>query len=583
MGLLLSCSKAEPEINVSGDLSGAFPPARDVNIIPDFSSVGYHYGECEIPTVPAGISLNPPGYDSGTGLPLDATEMIQKAIDDCSAGKAVVLAPGTYRVSSPIYIDRSDVVLRGTRTATDSTRIYAVGNDIRDVIVVGKTGRKYECKWVVPPADLGGADQMSYYFPSIVTKSPMADIIGELTPCGRWYVTVKDASGFTVGDDVAVYHKVTQAWLDAIVDNSIAKWTASAFSGYYTRKVAAVDGNKVYLDAPVVMQIEDGSGTLESKGQLMRYSWDRVSEVGIEDISFESWYENSEKSRVYDGKENQLNPYFCSEDHAFTAIVFGPAVNCWVRNATAKSFTQSFVNMRAGSRNITVTGCHSYRPVSYITGSRRYAFHIAGELCLVKDCICEYDRHAYVTYARTKGPNAFVNCTAIENYDELGPHQRLGTGCLYDNVSVENSASGECSNRARLGILYASGTSGRSGHGWTGSNYVLWNCAAKSALRCTSDNVHGIYNYCIGSYGKKAQPADNPEDGTWYPERNVSSMSVTSRAADRINLNSVPEGSLNRPWWPQLCATGGYSHPESLYESQLQDRLSRRGTRFSNL
>lgn len=74
----LSCSKEEASSEYpAGD--GEIPyvyPAKNGDMIPDFSHVGYHYGEEEPPVLPVTkVLVAPVG---------DATEYIQKAIDGTS-------------------------------------------------------------------------------------------------------------------------------------------------------------------------------------------------------------------------------------------------------------------------------------------------------------------------------------------------------------------------------------------------------------------------------------------------------------------------------------------------------------------
>lgn len=76
------------------------------DMIPDFSRVGYRWGDRAIPDVAVVETLTPPS-DGG-----DATALIQQAIDRTQSG-AILLKRGVYRISGTIRINRSGIVLRG--------------------------------------------------------------------------------------------------------------------------------------------------------------------------------------------------------------------------------------------------------------------------------------------------------------------------------------------------------------------------------------------------------------------------------------------------------------------------------------
>lgn len=78
--------------------------------LPDFSFAGYHAGEDPIPDVPVVASVLDFGA-RGDGV-ADDTAAIQAAIDAAEPG-ARLMPAGTYRISRPLRIGRSNLVLRG--------------------------------------------------------------------------------------------------------------------------------------------------------------------------------------------------------------------------------------------------------------------------------------------------------------------------------------------------------------------------------------------------------------------------------------------------------------------------------------
>ena len=156
---------------------------------------------------------------------------------------------------------------------------------------------------------------------------------------------------------------------------------------------------------------------------------------------------------------------YTDEEHCWSAITVRSAEHCWVRNTVSHHFGYASVALSTGSKHVTVQGCKSYMPVAIVTGSRRYAFVISrGQMCLVRDCWCEYDRHQYVTGGRVCGPNVYLDCTAVHVLNDAGPHCYWATGCLFDNITTDGHLN--IQDRQNYG----------TGHGWTAATFVCWNC-----------------------------------------------------------------------------------------------------------
>ncbi|MBQ9820037.1 MAG: hypothetical protein IJM60_07135, partial [Bacteroidales bacterium] len=94
--------------------------------MPDFSRVGYRWGDVEIPTVKVVKKLKAPKDGS------DATALIQDAIDGMKKPGAILLTAGTYNVGGPINIKKSGVVLRGE--GQDKTILVCTGTAQRTFI-----------------------------------------------------------------------------------------------------------------------------------------------------------------------------------------------------------------------------------------------------------------------------------------------------------------------------------------------------------------------------------------------------------------------------------------------------------------
>jgi hypothetical protein len=89
--------------------------------------------------------------------------------------------------------------------------------------------------------------------------------------------------------------------------------------------------------------------------------------------------------------------------------------------------------------------------------------------------------------SRTPGPTVFYNCTASLQNADLGPHHRWSTGILLDNI-VGNGQL-RVQDRADSG----------SGHGWSGSQIMFWNCTAGDIVIQDPPSYHR--NWAIGCVG----------------------------------------------------------------------------------
>ncbi|MDD6152092.1 MAG: glycosyl hydrolase family 28-related protein [Bacteroidales bacterium] len=469
--------------------------------IPDFSRVGYHWGEKEIPDVPVVMTISAPADNS------DALELIQKAIDTAPSPGAVLLKAGTYYVSNTIKMKRSGIVLRGE--GEDKTIIKCTSTE-----------------------DGNGSNKVSalIYLGSSASKvlGDNSKIIAKYVPVGQMWVPVANPEKFAVGDDVYIYRPATPAWIHDLHMDELAElypgnvnWDPAAYGIYWQRKVMSIDGYKIYLDNPVVMCLggEEKYGT----ARLYKGKVARISECGVENLSLDTVYDPS----VMTGND------YTDENHCVSAINVTNTEHSWIRNVTTRHFYLSGVDLKSGAKNITVSDCTVLEPVAKVEGGRRYAFHFsASEQCLIKNCLCDDDRHQYVCGGRVPGPNVFLRCRGTHSRSDAGPHQRWATGVLYDNIKVTRDINVQ--DRAGWG----------TGHGWAGVNFVFYNCEATSYV-VQSPWVTG-QNWCIGCIGtKKSTTYSNFKD----------------------NYGPRPDGI----WESQ----GSHVSPESLYESQLADRLSK--------
>ena len=597
----------------------------DIDHIPDFSRAGYKYGDEAIPSpaVAATIDIASISAALANHSAADTTDYIQKVIDRVggNGGGAILFKNGTYNVSRILFLDFNNTVLRGE---SESGTIIKNNSTIQvPIVYMGasmlKQSGEQETESITFVAGRrvaiskmkvnGTGGNSSYGSTYLITYSPRTPgrtygsnsvIMEDYVPVGRLYVEVRNPSLFKPGDAVCIYRPATQKWLDDIGMTRIAsngresgpvnQWDTSTYSFHWTRKVTAVNGNRVYLDSPVVQSIESRYGG----GELQKYTQTRVTGSGVENMSFDCSYDTN---NVYNGNE-------VDEAHAWNAVLVKSAEHCWIRNVTSRHMGYGLANMGGGARCITIEKCTCLSPVSIVSGARRYAFCCSegSELCLFKDCFCEYDRHSFVTNGPSLGPNVFTNCKSERGFAAIGPHWGWATGTLYDCVLSDSNFEAQ------------DGGNQGTGHGWRGMATVFWNISSSGkqvvcqnawgtcpnghqwnrtdvCSQCGATVVPSGRNYAVGVNGLKTshtvywdkdymsnattdffvdlygygQYGYNRPDGCWYPEREFNTS-----GGDFITLPY--EAPVD--WWP-IIKTTRFTQPYSLYQCQLEDRHSR--------
>ncbi|HEY9435327.1 MAG TPA: hypothetical protein VI260_28050 [Blastocatellia bacterium] len=475
--------------------------SNSVNTIPDFSFCGYKGGGVAIPFVDVKRTISPVSGDN--------TQNIQSAIDFVSGlpldangfRGAVFLNAGTYNVNSPIFIRTSGVVLRGAGQGTNGAIIRATAAQSYRVVNVG-----------VDPEPSSATPEVAG------TNRP---ITTSYVATGARSFSISSTSGYAVGDKILVVRTPNQAWIDAL-NMAQFGWTPSAYVVKYERKIAAISGNTVTIDVPLVQTITTNYGG----GYIAKYATDRINNCGVEDIRFDS---------VFSGPED--------ENHAGDAVRLAFVEDSWVRNITAVHFHHAAVTISNSTVRCTVQDSACKDMISIVTGGRRYPFQIEGQAAynLIQRCYTEDARHDFATGSRVPGPNVFLDNYGRDSFTDSGPHHRYATGELYDNV---------LSRELKVRNRGASGT----GHGWSGAQQVFWNCETRSTNNPGSDTIHvdsppGARNLGIGCDGANQLGAGFYEDfGTPVTPRSLYLQQLKDRlgqaAVDNIAAPQQQAGSV---------------------------------------
>jgi hypothetical protein len=439
-----------------------YVPDSNGNIIPDFSNVGYMGGGVKIPDyIPVKATVWPDSDNQ------DDTARIQSAIDQISSlpldsndfRGTLLLKKGTYEVAGHLFIKASGVVLRGEGQFEDGTVIIGSAQPPDLNTYVNKYALisvKADGLETNPVGKSNGRKEIS---------GTRTKIVDSHVPVGAKTFGVEHPENFKVGDDIIVFRPSTAEWIhDLGMDqipmspsNNTVQWKPGEYDMHYERVITSIQGNEITIHAPIVDAIEDKYGG----GYIYKYEFpQRLSNVGIENLRL-----------VAD------NP---SRNHLWTAIWLNHLDNGWVRNVFAFDFIASAVVIATEGKQITVQDS----AFNTTRQGPRYSFYTIGQLNLMQRCYTKRGRHDYVTYARTPGPNVFVDSLAEDAKEAVGPHQRWATGTLFDNIENRKNRI-EANNAGNRG----------SGHGWIGAQTVFWNAHAGTVL---FRNPPTGFNYCIG-------------------------------------------------------------------------------------
>ncbi|HSC55040.1 MAG TPA: DUF6298 domain-containing protein [Phnomibacter sp.] len=445
------------------------------NRIPDFSYCGYKASEQAIPMVAVKVTV-----PAKAG---DATARIQAAIDYVSSlpldangfRGAVLLLTGKHEVLGQLRIAASGVVLRGS--GVNSTTLVGAGNTRYTLVTIAgkKTVHKESLGIKIADAYVP-VNAMSFNVAeSFNAKEHPATIIIRRPSTANWIKTLG-----------------TEHFGGGI---TALGWKPGEKDLFFDRTITKVEGNTVYIDAPITTALDTTYG-----GAYMYFytNDERINNSGVENLQLVSTYDKA-------------NPK--DEDHRWNGINLEYAEDCWVRQVSFQHFAGSAVSVLETSKRITVEDCISLNPVSEIGGQRRYTFLTTGQQTLFQRCYAENGYHDFSTGFCAAGPNAFVQCESILPYSFSGAIDSWASGILFDAVNVDGNA-------LRFGNRWQDG----NGAGWAAANSVFWNCTA-ARIDCYKPPT--AQNWAFGSWSQFAG------DGYW----NESNNSISPRSLYYAQLN----------------------------------------------
>jgi uncharacterized protein YjdB len=587
-------NEAYPAVQLGQDGKLVNIPDYKGNQIMDHSMVGYKGGAEAIPNIPVRIRVSPLADDTQ-----DAWQLIQDAIhyvsrypvqEDGFRG-AVYLEPGVFRISQPLKVETSGVVIRGAG-AGDPIPVKGSGT-VENPYTIDRASQAAEegvtklvATWKLTtgayepsdnhtnhksstgtPYGTGSNSSLIYFNGGGLTITDITTTVtDQYVGAGQNVIHVDSVEGFAEGDLVIVQKTVNPDWVRALYMDRVdgdSNWLTggnleTGFSGIpfaSERYIKSIDA-----DARTITFEESLSDSLDRRWGIPSIvkveEGGRISHVGVENIQAISDFESDNKPELERfGANFKL---FNDENHAQVFVLMNNVRDGWLRNFNTYHFDTGF-GTRGESRNITVQDGNVLDPVSMAnSGSRRYSiYYNKSEYMLTNRVHSRYSRHAFIVDSYTTGPNVFYNSTSEWVTTASEPHFRWSSGGLYDNVLA----------RIQVQNRWDWGTS----HGWSGVNYVLYN--TEGPFIVTQPQLAPVY-----LIGHHFDPSTNTLGYT-----DVEDLTTGRRSVDKKNSANMTAAGLNGGQVPnfdayeysveRLVTPEQDNMPGSLYLQQLIDRL----------
>ncbi len=486
-------------LTINPDHSITYHPLPNGDRIPDFSTVGYNYGNTPLPDEPGGYQV--PVVVTLEPLPGDQTDRIQAAVDFIATRPlvngfrgALLLKAGRWEIHSVnrITVRTSGIVIRGEGDhPLTGTRLYAVGTTNE-----ANTRNSRNSRLI---AFQGNSNT--------VNTSARTNVDAVYVPAGTNVIPIT-GHGLTVGQRIQIRWPGTVAWQIASLYNPAA--TADLDPAFtMNRIITGVTAGSITLDAPLTTPLDPAYAT----GYVVPVTaFNNITNVGLSRIYFESIYAND-----------------TDENHVWNAVDFTNVEDGFLHNCTARHFAYALAYVNTSTRKITINRSQVLDCISQLVGGRRYAFVLTGEMALVANPITRYSRHAFpINWPAASGPNVFVDGVAADSYNESGSHARWNNGGLWDNISAVRNGAGIQVKLERPSAYC-----------------VAWNCTLNSI---TFENMPLSPNWSFGSQKADGSPTawiNSVSTGSYaYAAPHIGKAEQWSNGA-RMSVRSLYENQLN--------------------------------------
>ncbi len=425
------------------------PDDRGGRIV-DFSFAGYRAGEAPIPTVPARLVVGEPSRDNTAAIQAAIDQVALLPLDRDGFRGAVLIPPGEYAVNGSLILRTSGVVLRGSGAGQGGTTLRATGTDRRTLV------------------EMRGQ-------PTV--RSPETRIVADdYVPLNATKLSLENVAGLEIGDAIDITWPSSKEWIAFLGMNDFGgdrhgpSWRPGSRDIHWLRTITRIDEATITLDAPLTLALDAKFG----KSTVTKLdSTALLRNAGVENLRI--------VSDVGSGNAKD-------EEHAWFGVGIEYARDVWVRRVTCENLVSSAVAAWETASRVTVEDCKNQHPVGEIGGWRRIGFFTRGQQVLMQRLHSENGLHDFAVGLAAAGPNAFVQCEAVDSLGESGAIDSAACGTLLDRVRIDNAAV-SLRNRDYAG----------QGVGWASFNGVLWNTIAPVNI---IQKPAGAQNWAFGAHGE---------------------------------------------------------------------------------
>lgn len=470
-------------------------PDTNGDTIPDFSQAGYMGGGVPIPTnIPVVTTLSPVAGDNQPQIQNAINALAAQPLGTNGFRGVVYLNPGVYAMSNGLSVTSSGIVLRGAGDSTNGTLLHLLAG---------------HAIWTVNnPSGVGRSE----------VANTRHNIISPYVPLGANWFTVDSVSNLSVGDDIVIYRPSTTAWINAINTSSqySISWKAGAVDLSVERKIVAIEGNRIQIDAPIFCAIDQQYGG----GQVYKYTYNgRVQNVGLENI----------RADCAAGVDTNGNT-------SGQLITMSGVMNCWVRGC---------MNDKMAGHTVKADGCkwctfediisfHNPLPGGHSGASIQITTHGSSEGLLFHRFTSSDGGFEFSSGGHSVGPDVVCESDIPHAFASTGPHMDWTVGELYDAMFMHQG----------LSVLDAGGS-----HGWQGANHLAWNDECSGI---EFDRPFTAHQTAIGLVSSSSSPSQ-VRSGTlpteiisWQSHVDPRSL-YRAQLAERVGAQRVLE-TLGRPY-----------------------------------
>lgn len=572
-----------PAIQMDASGKIMYIPDYKGNQVMDYSSVGYKNGGAELPNVPVRIRVSPLADPS-----MDAWQTIQDAIDYVSAlpvqsdgyRGTVYLEEGIFRISKPLTVTSSGVVIRGAGPGT-ATPVVGDGSSgapfdeqianedpeagVTKLISTWKITESYNplpdhAATAGSPYTKAANSTLINFIGGPTASSIVTTVTDQYVGAGQYTLHIASVTGLAVGDTVSVQKAVDVNWAKAMYMDYVdgkSNWVpGGSLEGGFTGTPFDAERTIKAIDAATktITLAEPLSDNLDMRWGVSKVvkitEGGRMKNVGVENIQGISHF--------YDMTKPDLNRYgvnfrsYNDENHPEVFVAMVNVRDGFMRNFLTYHIDTAFVT-DGSSRNITVQDGKVLDPVSLMNaGERRYSIYYKNsQFMFTQRVYSRYMRHAFIVDSLTSGPNVFYNCRSEYVSNASEPHFRWSSGGLYDNVLA----------RIYIQNRWDMGTS----HGWSGVNYLLYNCTGPFMVSQPQLTPVYLIGHSFDNTANKLGTATDPTIGRQKFDKSDSAN--MSKAG--LNGGKVPNFPAYEYSVAAKVTPAANNMPDSIYLQQL--------------